>query len=118
MKKRPPRTSIRAVRDPVNPWPLRTCVLRLFVAGASVRSHQAILRVRELCANELKGQCALEVIDIYQQPGLARDSQILATPTLIREFPRPIRRLIGNLTNQAQLLSGLDLGSVREAALR
>jgi circadian clock protein KaiB len=72
-------------------------VLRLFVAGATARSRQAVLRVRQLCEVELKGACDLEVIDIYQQPGMARVHQIVATPTLVRDFPRPVRRFIGNL---------------------
>ena len=84
-------------------------VLRLFVAGATARSRQAILRVRELCAIELKDLCDLEVIDIYQQPALARKNQIVATPTLIIEFPPPLRRFIGNLTNITGLLVELDL---------
>ena len=84
-------------------------ILRLYVAGATARSHQAVLRVRQLCETELKGKCDLEVIDIYQQPFLARDGQILATPTLVREFPRPVRRLIGNLSNTTGLFVGLDL---------
>jgi len=78
-------------------------VLRLYVAGATVRSRQAVLRVRQLCAAELPGNCDLEVIDIYQQPALARAQQIVATPTLIIEFPRPMRRFIGNLLNLAAL---------------
>ncbi|MBK8476940.1 MAG: circadian clock KaiB family protein [Opitutaceae bacterium] len=85
-------------------------VLRLFVAGATARSNQAVLHVRELCEMKLKGRAKLEVIDIYQQPGLARDNQIVATPTLIIEFPRPVRRFIGNLTNIGDLLGLLDLG--------
>ena len=84
-------------------------VLRLFVAGATARSRQAILRVRELCAVELQNQCELEVIDIYQQPALARANQIVATPTLIIEFPPPLRRFIGNLTNITGLFVELDL---------
>ena len=84
-------------------------VLQLFVAGATARSRQAILRVRELCAVELKNLCELEVIDIYQQPALARKNQIVATPTLIIEFPPPLRRFIGNLTNITGLLVELDL---------
>jgi len=76
-------------------------VLRLFVAGATARSRQAVLRVRELCEAELKDDCTLEVIDIYQQPHLARENQIVATPTLIKEFPRPVRRFIGSLLNIA-----------------
>ena len=84
-------------------------VLRLFVAGATDRSRQAILRVREMCASELKGRCKLEVIDIYQQPKLARTNQIVATPTLIIAFPPPLRRFIGNLANIAGLFVELDL---------
>jgi circadian clock protein KaiB len=84
-------------------------LLRLFVAGATARSRQAILRVHQLCEAELNENCTLEVIDIYQQPQLARDNQIVATPTLIKEFPRPVRRFIGNLLNTAGLFVKLDL---------
>ncbi|MFA5263888.1 MAG: circadian clock KaiB family protein [Opitutaceae bacterium] len=83
--------------------------MRLFVAGATARSRQAVLRVHELCETELKGRCRLDVIDIYQQPELARANQIVATPTLIKEFPRPMRRFIGNLTNVTGLFGELDL---------
>lgn len=89
--------------------PSGKCVLRLYVAGASDRSRQAILRARELCENEFKGAFELKVIDVYQQPILARDGQIVATPTLVREFPKPVRRLIGNLANTTSLFVGLDL---------
>jgi circadian clock protein KaiB len=84
-------------------------VLRLFVAGATDKSRQAVLRVRQLCEAELKGDCNLEVIDIYQQPKLARANQIVATPTLIIEFPPPVRRFIGNLANITGLFVELDL---------
>jgi circadian clock protein KaiB len=80
-------------------------LLRLFVAGASIKSREAVLRVRQLCEAEAKGTCKLEVIDIYQQPRLARDNQIIATPTLIRESPAPVRRFIGNLLNAGDLFS-------------
>jgi circadian clock protein KaiB len=65
--------------------------------------------VRQLCEGELKDHCELEVIDIYQQPGLARAYQIVATPTLIRELPSPVRRFIGNLFNLTGLLAGANL---------
>jgi circadian clock protein KaiB len=84
-------------------------VLKLYVAGATPRSRQAILRVRQLCEAELKERCVLEVIDVYQQPILARDGQIVATPTLVRELPRPLRRFIGNLSNTTNLFVGMDL---------
>ena len=84
-------------------------ILRLFVAGATDRSRQAILRVRELCADGLKDRVTLEVIDIYQQPALARTNQIVATPTLIIELPKPLRRFIGNLANISDLFVELDV---------
>ncbi|MDD5260777.1 MAG: circadian clock KaiB family protein [Methylacidiphilales bacterium] len=85
-------------------------VLLLFVAGATDRSHKAVLRVLELCDTTLKGCAKLEVIDIFQQPDLAREYQIIATPTLIIQLPLPVRRFIGNLTNITNLVSQLDLG--------
>lgn len=92
-------------------------VLRLFVAGATARSRQAVLRVRQLCAAELKYHCTLEVIDIYQQPEMARKNQIVATPTLIKEFPRPVRRFIGNLMNTTGLFAELDLSLEEKIAI-
>jgi circadian clock protein KaiB len=79
------------------------CILRLFVAGPTVRSRQAVVRVRNLCQSEPKGSFTLEVIDIYQQPQMARKNQIVATPTLVREFPTPKRRFIGNMVNMTGL---------------
>ena len=86
-------------------------VFRLFVAGATARSSQAVLRVRQLCAAELAGGYELQVIDIYQQPELARINQIVATPTLIKEFPRPVHRFIGNLANTIELFEKPVSGS-------
>jgi len=84
------------------------CLLRLYVAGATARSRQAILRTRQLCETEFNGNCVLEVIDVYQQPILARDGQIVATPTLVKELPRPVRRFIGDLVNKTRVIVGLD----------
>lgn len=91
-------------------------ILRLYIAGMSERSRRAVVRARELCESELNGNFELEVIDVYQQPMLARDGHILATPTLVRDFPRPVRRLIGDLSNAAGLRVGLDLRSPNKAA--
>jgi circadian clock protein KaiB len=84
-------------------------VLRLYLAGATARSRQALMRARRLCEVELKGDCELRVIDVYQQPILARNVQIVATPTLVKELPKPVRRLVGDLTNPTRLFAGLDL---------
>ncbi len=108
MKSSPPRMK-RAIKKSVAALPAEKFVLRLFVAGATDKSRQAIVRVRELCEAELKGHCELEVIDIFQQPRLARNNQIVATPTLIKEFPKPVRRFIGNLKNIARLFEELNL---------
>ena len=98
-----------ALEKPLATRPTGKYVLRLFVAGATARSCQAVLRVRQLCEAELKDNCELDVIDIYQQPELARANQIVATPTLIKESPRPMRRFIGNLLNTTGLFAELDL---------
>ena len=87
--------------------------LRLYVAGATARSRQALRRVYELCEIELKENYELEVIDVYQQPELARENQIVATPTLVKEFPLPVRRVIGNLLNTTSLFG--DTGEIEKA---
>jgi circadian clock protein KaiB len=110
-RKKKPLTATQAFEQALVARPAGKCVLRLYVAGATERSRRAVLRARELCEQEFAGNFELEVIDVYQQPILARDGHIIATPTLVREFPRPVRRLIGNLTNTAGLFVGLDLHS-------
>lgn len=87
------------------------------MAGATARSRQAVLRVRQLCETELSHGGRLEVIDIYQQPELARANQIVATPTLIMEFPRPMRRFIGSLANTAGLSVELAVSAKRKITL-
>ena len=87
----------------------RQCVLRLFVAGATARSQQIILSVRQLCEDKSKKNYSLEVIDIYQQPALLREHQIIATPTLIKDFPRPVARFIGSLAIITGLCAELNL---------
>jgi circadian clock protein KaiB len=84
-------------------------VLRLYVAGTSARSTRAIIELKEFCETHLKDRYHLEVVDIYQQPELAKDEQIIAVPTLIRRLPLPLRRLIGDLSNEERVLVGLDL---------
>ena len=92
-------------------------LLRLFVAGATARSREALRHVHRLCQAELRDNYQLEVIDVYQQPKLARDNQIVATPTLIKEFPRPVRRFIGSLSNMTRLFGELELTAKAEIAL-
>jgi circadian clock protein KaiB len=84
-------------------------VLRLYVTGMTPRSLQAIDNLKKICEDYLQGRYDLEVIDIYQQPNLAKGEQILAAPTLIRKLPLPMRRFVGDLSNKEKILLGLDL---------
>ena len=87
-------------------------VLRLYVTGMTPRSTRAISAVRAICEEFLAGRFDLEIIDVYQQPALIRDEQILATPTLVKKGPEPERRMIGDMTNRARVLAGLGLHEV------
>ena len=84
-------------------------VLRLYVTGMTPKSTQAIANVQKLCDKHLAGSYELEVIDIYQQPKLAKGEQIIATPTLIKKLPLPLRRLIGDMSDTEKFLVGIDL---------
>jgi circadian clock protein KaiB len=84
-------------------------VLRLYVTGMTQTSARAIERVRAVCEKHLQKRYELEVVDIFQLPALARDEQIIATPTLIKALPLPLRRYIGDLSNIEKVLFGLDL---------
>jgi circadian clock protein KaiB len=84
-------------------------VLRLYVTGMTPRSTRAISAVRSICEEFLAGRFDLEIIDVYQQPGLIRDEQIIATPTLVKKGPSPERRMIGDMSNRARVMAGLGL---------
>ena len=90
-------------------------VLRLFVAGMTPRAGRAIENVRNVCKEHLDGRFELEVVDIYQQPELAKGEQIIAAPTLLKMLPLPLRRIIGDMSDRDRLLMGLDL-AVHETA--
>jgi circadian clock protein KaiB len=84
-------------------------VLRLYVTGMTNRSERAVRNLRAICDEYLKGRHDLEVVDIYQQPVLAKGEQIIAAPTLIKMRPLPMRRIIGDMSNRERTLLGLDL---------
>ena len=86
-------------------------ILKLYVAGRSPRSVNAIANIKKLCEAKLQGRYVLEVIDLYQQPQLAQGEQIIAVPTLIRKLPSPLRRIIGDMSNAERVLVGLDIRS-------
>jgi circadian clock protein KaiB len=86
-------------------------VLRLYVAGMGPKSVQAIDNIKRICEEYLPDKYQLEVIDIYQYPIFAKDGQIVAAPTLIKELPPPLRKLIGSMADTERVLVGMDLKS-------
>lgn len=84
-------------------------ILKLYVTGATRRSQKAITNLSSICEEHLKGCYALEVVDIYQSPGLAKEADILAAPTLVKQLPLPVRRLIGDLSERGRVLMLLDV---------
>ena len=90
-------------------------ILRLYITGFSPRSARAISNIRKICDEHLEGRHDLEVVDISQQPALAQSEQILAAPTLIKKWPLPARRFVGDMSQSERIVLGLDL---REAAAK
>jgi circadian clock protein KaiB len=88
-------------------------LLKLYVTGQTPRSQQAIANLRRICEEELDDQFEMVVIDVLERPQLAEDEKILATPTVVKELPQPIRRIIGDLSDTDRVLLGLDLRPVR-----
>ncbi len=88
-------------------------LLRLYVTGATPQSTRAIANIKSICEDHLKGRYDLEVIDLYQQPSLAKGEQILAAPTLIKMLPHPLRRIIGDMSSTERVLVGLDLREIK-----
>jgi circadian clock protein KaiB len=83
--------------------------LKLYVTGTSPRAEVAIANLRRICEQELRGQYELEIIDVLKHPQVAEDDRILATPTLIKQLPPPLRRVIGDLSDKAKVLLGLEV---------
>ena len=83
--------------------------LRLYVAGRTPKSVAAFVNLKRICEEHMKGRYHVEVIDLLEQPQLAKGDQILAVPTLVRKLPEPLKRIIGDLSNEERVLVGLDL---------
>lgn len=94
----------RATADPKEEY-----VLRLYVAGQTQKSMEAFENLKEVAEEHLRGRYKIEVIDLLKNPQLAKGDQILATPTLVRRLPPPIRKIIGDLSNHERVLVGLDI---------
>jgi circadian clock protein KaiB len=86
--------------------------LRLYVAGETEKSVKALTNLKRYCEEHLKGQYKIEVIDLLEKPQLAEGDQILAIPTLVRKVPEPIRKIIGDLSNEEKVLVGLNIKSL------
>jgi circadian clock protein KaiB len=84
-------------------------VLRLYVSGMTPNSLRAIENVRKICTENLEGRYQLEIVDIYQQPIFAKEGQIVAAPTLVKELPPPLRKFIGDMSQTERILLGLDV---------
>lgn len=84
-------------------------VLKLFITGRSTRSESAIRTLHRLCEEDLGGEYALEIVDVLEHPEEAEKGRILATPTVVKELPPPIRKVIGDLTDKERVLIGLDI---------
>ncbi|NUM43977.1 MAG: circadian clock protein KaiB [Anaerolineales bacterium] len=89
-------------------------ILKLYITGRTSKSERAIINLQQLCEHELKGDYTLRVIDVLENPQLAEDEKIIATPTLIKVLPPPLRRVIGDLSNTEKVLLGLDLNTIDE----
>ena len=94
----------RRLKDAIGAAPPERFVLRLFVSGLSARSRRAIDNITRLCETHLAGRYELQIIDIYQQPELAKDLQLIAAPTLIKKLPLPLRKLVGDMNDPARVL--------------
>lgn len=103
-------TAVRKVRA-THPTPPIKYVLCLYVAGETAKSASALSNLKRICAEYLDGSYRIKVIDLLKNPKLARDHQILALPTLVRQLPSPIRKIIGDLSNTERVLVGLDVKS-------
>lgn len=84
-------------------------ILKLYITGNTERTRRALANIREICDNDLAGHYEIIIVDVLERPQLAEDERILATPTLIRHLPMPLRRIVGDLSDSEKVLLGLDL---------
>ena len=88
-------------------------VLRLYTSGSTPRSARAVGNLHRICEDRLRGHYKLDVIDLYQQPELAQSDDVIAIPTLVKELPAPKRKVVGDLSDEKQLLIGLALPAIK-----
>ncbi len=95
--------------------PRKAWELRLYIAGHTSRAVAALANLKKICEEHMAGQYSIEVIDLVQNPKLARGDQILAIPTLVRKLPTPVRKIIGNLSDTERVLVGLQLRPAKDS---
>lgn len=88
--------------------------LRLFITGRTAQSQRALENLKQICEAELKGAYEVDVVDVLEHPALAEDEKILATPTLVKRLPEPVRKIIGDLSDRERVLVGLDLERIEK----
>ena len=109
IRRKPQAASRRFERELALSKDKQQYVLRLYITGATARSAHAILNIKSICEEHLHGRYVLEVIDIHDQPELAKSDQIVAAPTLIKQLPAPLRRFIGDMSRTERILLGMEL---------
>ena len=109
--KRKFRNATEAFESALKRSPLKRAkyILRLYVTGSSTRSLKAVHNLKKICDEHFPNDYDLEVIDIYKNPQAARDEQIIAAPTLVKQLPKPLRKFVGDLSNTQKILIGLDI---------
>ncbi len=113
-KKKTGKSTTDEFEDAIRKRARRKYVFRLFVTGLTPRSLEAIENVRALCEEHLKGHYELDVVDVYKEPEVAREHQVIAAPTLIKKLPLPLRRFVGDMTRTEKVLAGLDIRIIDE----
>lgn len=88
-------------------------LLKLYVSGSSPQSVRAIYNLKKICEENLKGRYVLEIIDLYQKPEMTKEIDLIAAPTLIKNLPLPVRRVIGDMSNTDRVLVGLDVSELK-----
>jgi circadian clock protein KaiB len=106
------KTTAEVAADDADTWRLR-----LYVAGQSPKCVSAVRNLNRFCEEHLAGRYSVEVIDLLENPRLARDDQILAIPTLVRKVPQPLRKIVGDLSDRERMLVGFDLRTVTDASI-
>lgn len=109
MEKKALKDESKELKKKIKASPEKKYVLSLYISGATPKSTRAIMNIKKICEEYLKGRYELEVVDIYQQPELAKGEQIIAIPTLLKKLPLPLRKFIGDMSKTEKILVGLDI---------